>query len=437
MGIGRPKRHFETKNKETIVGLCALGNGRWRITLEGPHKGKRFNERDERLAVERFRQIVGEAPTVEIPVAQLSVEQLVSDEPNGQRDTFAASLVSSVDAAGNVSFSHKVNEDRIWAWCREQIIANKINAAKKLGLPGIATLDVTEKFITPLKLQTLIDTYDNFGVANWRTKGQARSAFKRLRQVTGAETLADLDTAKLIAFRDTVNGELAPSGAAQVFGKVKAVVAFAAKYGLDANQISPALTRMKVLYAPPAGNRAKPQPISPDDYRELLKHADTEWRAILLLALNMALYIEDICTLKYEDFDLAARTYVGKRAKTQVVRIGWLWQESIDAVNSLPRKGSSPLLFTSQTGLRFNASSKYDTYASLRARAGVAAPFSSIRDGGYSEVAATCDEKTAKLFAAHRFGGLMDSYVQRRPELVKTAAEAVHRKYSPFPQSLG
>ena len=133
------------------------------------------------------------------------------------------------------------------------------------------------------------------------------------------------------------------------------------------------------------------------------------------------------------DFDLAAGTYSGKRGKTSVMRIGMLWKETLAAIKALPRKGQSPLLFTSQTGIRFNASSRYDTFASLRQKAGVATPFSSIRDGGYTAVAGSCDEKSAKLFAAHRFGGLMDSYVQRKPELVKEAAEAVRRVYGPFP----
>jgi len=146
----------------------------------------------------------------------------------------------------------------------------------------------------------------------------------------------------------------------------------------------------------------------------------------------MALYLEDICTLRWEDFDLAAGTYVGRRAKTKVIRIGCLWPETIAAVQALPRKGQSPLLFTSQTGVRFNASSKYDTYKTLRDNAGVAVPFSAIRDGAYTSVAATCDEKTAKLFAAHRFGGLMDSYVERRPLLVKPAANAVFEAYGPL-----
>ena len=72
-------------------------------------------------------------------------------------------------------------------------------------------------------------------------------------------------------------------------------------------------------------------------------------------------------------------------------------------------------------------------FASLRKTVDDTVPFSSIRDGSYSAAAAACDEKTAKLFAAHRFGGLMDRYVQRRPDLVKSAAEAVYKKYKPFP----
>jgi|GEM_PF-4449819 len=40
MKMGRPRKNFEMDDKTTIMGLCDLGNGRWRITLPGPHKGE-------------------------------------------------------------------------------------------------------------------------------------------------------------------------------------------------------------------------------------------------------------------------------------------------------------------------------------------------------------------------------------------------------------
>jgi integrase len=437
MAMGRRPKHYITSNRETIVGLSSLGNGRWRINLDGPHKGRRFNERDERLAVLKYRQIVGIDPMVTMPIASIPAnhptEQMESQETHPAHAELSASIDSVIDADGNVVFVQNVRETRMWAWCRDQIIADPINAAKRLGLPAIANLDFTMKSLTPIKLATLIDTYNQHSTANWRTRGQARSAVRRLRDITGAETIQDMTTAALMEFRDKINSQLRPAGAAQVFAKIKAVFSFGLKHGLDANQISPALARLKTLYAPPSTSEAKPQPISPGELHRLLAVADVEWRAILMLSLNMALYLEDVCTLQWKDFDLQAGTYSAGRKKTKVIRVGWLWKETVEAIKALPRKGQSPLLFTSKTGLRFNASSKYDTYKSLKERAGVTADFSGIRDGAYSAAAAVCDEKTAKLFAAHRFTGLMDAYVQRRPELVKAAADAVYAAYFPAP----
>jgi integrase len=67
--------------------------------------------------------------------------------------------------------------------------------------------------------------------------------------------------------------------------------------------------------------------------------------------------------LKWEHFNLTAGTYSGKREK-KGFRIGWLWKETVDAVKALPRKGESPLLFTSQRGAKVQCQFDYDTDAS-------------------------------------------------------------------------
>ena len=220
MKIGRPKRSFDLTNGEQVTGLCPLGNGRWRITRDGPHKGKRFNEKDERLAVAKFRKIVGDAPTVTIPVSSVSEDELTSDAPSAGREAFAASIDSEIDATGNVTFIQKVDQAKIWAWCREQIISDSVNAAKQLGLPAIANLDHSSIPGKAIRLIDIIDVYLKKSESKQNTRGHVASAMKKLASLTGASTLPDLTTPALMAFREKIITQLAPTGAVAIFGKV-------------------------------------------------------------------------------------------------------------------------------------------------------------------------------------------------------------------------
>ena len=67
MARGRPTRPYKTSWGKTIDGLYKLPDGRWRIT-EGLHKGERFTEPNERIAVARFLAMQPEAPVVTIPI---------------------------------------------------------------------------------------------------------------------------------------------------------------------------------------------------------------------------------------------------------------------------------------------------------------------------------------------------------------------------------
>ena len=72
------------------------------------------------------------------------------------------------------------------------------------------------------------------------------------------------------------------------------------------------------------------------------------WRAWLLLGLNLCMTVEDLCELRWPDFDMAKGTYAALRVKTRRARIpraGVLWPETMAALQALPRK--SEYVFTS------------------------------------------------------------------------------------------
>ena len=205
----------------------------------------------------------------------------------------------------------------LWDYFREQLTSRPEYVAKMTGIASLVNLPNLPAPAEPLKLADLLALYLEQSESHWRTKGQVKSAFRRLLAITEAKTLSDLTTEALIGFREAVTAYLAPTGAQAVFGKIKIALAFARKFGRDAEQITNVLARAKVLYAPKAHILADPKPIAKTDFHKLLNAADTRWRAILLLGLNLAMYAEDICTLQWSDFDLEARNLCGPTGKDE------------------------------------------------------------------------------------------------------------------------
>lgn len=438
--MARKQKPYQATWNEVIVGLSRDVDGRWRLT----GTQKRWTEPDERKAVEQAKRMLKlNRPMVNIPMVVKTTtteidEALVKamagqfDPPTEAPRAVTEAVQSTVSADGEVSFSQQVDEAVFWRMCRERIDADPVKVAKALGLPPSIFTDTPTASSTPLALDAIADLYAAKSEATKNTIGHVRASINRLKKLTGTSSLPELSTEKLLAFREATCKSLAPSGAAALFGKIKSALAFAAKKGADSPQITACLGRMKVLSAPKATSRPEPKPITPAEFHKLLAVANPRWRATLLLGLNMAMYIEDICTLQWSDFDLGAATFVGRRAKTQVIRVGVLWAETLAALKAIPHRGQSPYVFTSAQGTRFNGQRAYNDYKELREKAGVDAPFSSLRDAAYTIACRSCEDRISRVFAGHRMAGLMDSYIQRNPEWVKPAANAVYATFGPF-----
>lgn len=154
---------------------------------------------------------------------------------------------------------------------------------------------------------------------------------------------------------------------------------------------------------------------------------------MLLLALNAALYMEDLCDLKWESIDLSAKTFVSRRKKRgRCLRVAVLWDETVEALRALKRRGESPYVFTSLHGTRYNKNTKINDFKDFREKVGVKdVTFSHIRDGAYTAAceAPSVDDRYARLLAGHKAHGLKDKYVLRHPQIVRPATDAVYATY--------
>ena len=444
--MGRRQKPYQTSWKEVIAGLAHDTDGKWRIVATG----QKFRESDERKAVTRARGLIaavnGTAPLlVSMEVAEpptRSIEVVGKLTEGGVEVTSPTRSYRTTPAEWTISDG--VSSQILWPWLRDQLLNEPEWLAKQVNLPSLAKFADAELPRPDVRLSDLLDNYRTRGTASEVTKGRVAKVFGELTQQTGAKVLDQLTTEKLLAFREWVETNPSrQSGSYKVwyYGAIKTVVGFGLKTGIDAAQVTAALARCKVLWSSTAATPANPTPISRDDIHALLTAATPVWRAMILVGLNSALHLEEVCALEWAHLDLTAGTYATIRNKTKADRIpraAVLWPETVAALLALPCR-NSPYVFVSPHGTRYNRSSRGNKFASLRERAEVAetVTYDWIKDGAYTAAIndPAVEERFARVLAGHKSPGLQDNYVLRNPTCVKPACDAVYRAYGPFPSS--
>ena len=419
VGRKRGRRHkaYRTTWGEEVPGLYYHDRERrWRIVATG----ERFREPDERAAVNRFRAWQAE---------------------QGDR----ARVPLALSEKGGEPVTVMIDQPAAWEYFAGQLLADPARVAVLTGLPGLATFDVSAAGnARSLRVAQIVAAYNEHSTADPGPKRRAVQAFEKMAKFCRADTLAGLSDAALSRYRLHVIAlpELkSPLSVRQHFGQIKGVLSLASRGELDAGQIAGCLSRVKAkLYSPPDTTEDNPRPISPDDFRRLLAaSAKTRtpdvWRAMLLISLNAALYLEDVSGLKWDGFDLEAGTFVGRRRKRgRCLRVATLWPETLAALKALPRHGDSPYVFVSRVGTKFKATSLRVSFKAWSRPDLAHVSWSHLRDGAYTAAShGSPDERLARLLAGHKAPGLSDKYVVRNPSIVRPACDAVYRVYGPFP----
>ena len=129
-----------------------------------------------------------------------------------------------------------------WPWVREQVAKmTPMELADKLGPRFLGIRFETMPGSIPLK--NLADNYRNHGTATETTKGTALNVWDELVAASGAKTLDDLTTAKLMTFRAAVAGDPKRQSDADktwFHACVSTVIGFGLKAGFDAAEIAAA-----------------------------------------------------------------------------------------------------------------------------------------------------------------------------------------------------
>lgn len=432
---GRPQKAYRTSWGEIIQGLDRQSDGRWRVIASGV----RFSEADENRAIQRFRQITSTTKplatlTVAITEPDASPAEILADwsQPLSQSIAIQPASISVVvdqnDRTMEKSAEFKIDEKVILDWVRTQLLDRPAEFAAKIGIPELAEFRRI-KISQEINISTILDIYLKSNKGK-RSALEAGKVFEKFINETGAKNLSDLTPEQLLNFRDIIDkSKLSPSSKKAYYSRIKTVISSGLKNGVDAVQIRQALDRLKILHCNEKNAPKNPQPISRQDFHRLMKSANDNWRAILMVSLNLCLHLGETLQLRWEDIDVARKCHVSNRNKTGITRAAMLWQETIQLLSVLPRK--SQYIFISQHGTKYNRQAAGNVFSEIRARAGVSASvkFDSLRDGAYTQASHCRDgERLSRLLAGHS-NGMMDNYVKAHPEVVKPATDAVYQHY--------
>lgn len=434
---GRKQRAYQASWGEMVPGLWRLPDGRWMIHSTG----QRFSEPDERRAIARFCSMVSSTtPVTKVEVKVRDIFPTAPDRLDQIDDKLHDKLVelsdclqddtAEADSLAELPLRMNIPDEVLWPWLRKMLLDQPEWIAKKTGIPALANLRNWDAPQNPLKLDALGRLYQEHADVAAGTRRHVLRAWADFMDRVGVQTLPEVTTEKLTAYRTEVRCKYAPETVANTFTRVKMVLKFAMSEGRDETQITAALNRMSVCKPPKRRKRYDPTPIDKAVYHKLLGKADDLGRAALLLSLNAALYVSECLAVDWDEIDLDAGTYLTSRNKTGVIRCATLWDETVEALKRLPRTPGA--VFKSMRGDRYHENSYRKVFAQLRKDAGVSSSveFNQIRDGAYTACVVTgVPLHLCQILAGHRAAGQIDNYVARNPEVAKPACDAVHKKY--------
>jgi integrase len=460
---GRKAQHYTTTWDEPIYGLARRpSDGRWRVIATG----YTFTEADERLAVHRFRTPTAgqQGETIRIPFAAADGTDAAIAEGIARAAATLAGPSREQPAPVDQEFPPMTVQpgtgpstgpirleqvegtraieiyrqgaphaaDAFWPWLRRLILDTPALVAERTGIEQIGYLAHLPRPRPSPTLAAVGTLYHEKAAVTPHERAKSKLFWQEFVEAVGVTTLRELTAERVAGYLDDVlSADNSRTYAKHRFGKVKTIISFARKRGLDAGDCRAALDACAVL-VPPRPVPLDPHPIDPGDFAKLLAAGDDQERAVLLLALNAALYGAEVAAARWPDLDLDGKTFVADRGKTGVIRVAVLWDRTVAALRKLPRKIESP--FVAYQGNPHNANTMNKLFRDLRTRAGVDAEvkFADVRDGAYTAAAQApgVQFETVRILAGHRVG-MSDHYVKRRPDIVTDACRAIERSYFP------
>lgn len=446
---GRKPASYTTSWNETINGLARRpSDGRWRII----GTDTTFTEPDERLAVHKFQSIVAQqkGETIDVPIAAGKVrdgslaaairrvtppiqpptdpaDRLAEEWASGPRGGDTPTRLK-LTADGSYEIFREATECAAWwPWLRRYILTNYKLIAKNTGIESMAYLPDLKPPEPLPTFQVLETTWKTYGKCSELQKKKVLRGWNDFIEATGIEGIDDITPEVAVSYQDDVHGRgLSGKQQQHIFSGIRRVVSFAKSRAIAVDAMQKALTYLELLRPSESAISLDPKPIDVDDWKRLLANAEGDDKAMVLLMLNCAMYLQEVIRLEWDDIRDGCVT-TRRKKKGQCVRVAVLWKETLDALKDVKRKGAH--IFNTYAGEPIKICGAQRRFAALTDKATLLVTASQLRDGAYTAaVQANVSTPLCQLLVGHR-SGMADHYVQRNPKMVAPACEAIHRHY--------
>jgi len=363
-----------------------------------------------------------------IPVSR-SIDPAETAEAADKLDSESSlAVIEHEDDTVEVGFD--VDSAALWQYVAKEIRMRPQWVSQQTGIEWIAygpELPPPEPLPRWEEMETEFETHCK---TTDEEKRKVLAAWRDFKSTAKVASLRDITPAIAIVYRDAVHGRgLSGKMQSHIFNRVRRFLRFYSKERAKCVEpISRALTALAILRPNETTVSLDPKPIEVSEFKALLKVATGDDRAFLLLMLNAALYQQEVVNLKWEDIK-QDKYLIAHRAKTgRCVRVAVLWQETIDVLKQMARKGE--YIFVGEHGFPLKGEGARRRFERLRERANLKEVTSSqLRDGACTAAAeANVNEAICRLLAGHR-SGISDHYCKRNPQMVAPACAAVYAKY--------
>jgi integrase len=425
---GRPSAEHRLADGTKIIGLARhKGDKRWRISATG----ETFFEPDERLAVARFEAAMAKArgeDVIELPLGRGMTPEAAR---RAALDAGTSRYRAYVRRGRPVEYVAAIGSPQFYAAVREMLIDDPIDLSLKTGVEWVARgADLPRPTPSPT-LQELIDTYAAKAGITGEEVSRCKRFWKQFAEVVGIKTIRELSHDLVERYeRRLAQTDLAPKSVKHRYTGVRTVIAYGLRRGKGPEDCRRALDILAMLEAPKA-DALDPNPISPADfwaiYDAAVNAGDGTFAALMLFALNAALYGSEVGAVRWDDVDLTKGEFSARRHKTGVGRVAVLWPETTRAIQKLPRDRATVFNTKVQGYNRFSIHREWTAYREAAAIKGVT--FAEIRDAAFT-VACRVSADQARVLAGHRMAGAVDHYVRRNPGLVADACVAIRKAFS-------
>lgn len=435
---GRPQGRYRMRDGTEIQGLIRRADGRWKISATG----QTFVEPDEDIAVAYFRELQqknGPSNLGEVKVHRNAEDALIdmlerTEQAGGSLDATVTPVPSNGEnrEGGNgYAISDETLTPKQWLWLRKQLLTNRQWVAQRVGVEQIAWLPNLERPAPSPRLDDLIVCYAGKPGITKEEVTRCRRFWKEFSDIVGISRIRELGQEHVELYEGKIaEMALAPKSIKHRYTRIRTVIAYAMKRGRGQEDCRRALDKLAMLEVTNV-NSLDPNPIAPGDFCKIHaaaeKVGDTTFAALMLFALNAALYSSEVGAVRWDDVDLKRGEFATRRRKTRVPRVAVLWPETVRALKALPRERDTIFNTRVQNYQRFSIHREWTQYR-LDAKVKEGVTFAMVRDAAFTTACRTSLDQ-ARVLAGHRLPGAVDHYVLRNPQFVAEACNSIRQEF--------